>query len=357
MAFWKVAENMGLPMRRTQSIKQPANGLPPPKVALAINAAEQQSFLGAQGARLNATAEVLNEAGPECDVVRLIELRPDVLITAWSTPSLELALKRPGCRVKYVCHLTGSVRSVVPRSFIENGGLVTNWGALANVAVAEHALLLALATLRNLPAWNGVIAGPRNVSATSAIGTRSLAGRRVGIHGFGGVAQALVRLLQPLSVSITSYSGGVPPDFMRARGVEPCRSLAELFAGSEVIFECEALTAKTRHSVSAKVLAALCDNAVFVNVARGDLVEEAALVREASSGRIRVALDVITSEPLTPHSPVSGIKGALLSPHIAGPTLDLYPKIGEIAVSNLERYASGAPLQDLITLEVFDRST
>lgn len=344
-------------MRRTQPIKPSANALQLPKVALAISAAEHQSFLGAHGSRLTATVEVVNEVGAQYDLEQIIGLQPDVLITAWSTPSLEQVLMRPGSGVKYVCHLTGSVRSVVPRSFIERGGLVTNWGALANVAVAEHALLLALATLRNLPAWNGVIAGPRDVSATSAIGTRSLAGRKVGIHGFGGVAQALVRLLQPLAVSISAYSAGVPADFMRARGAEPSRSLADLFAGNEVIFECEALTPKTRHSVSAGVLALLPDNSVFVNVARGDLVDEVALVKEAKSGRIRIALDVIASEPLTPQSPVSGIKGALLSPHIAGPTLDLYPKIGHVAVANLERYAAGKPLQDLITLEIFDRST
>jgi phosphoglycerate dehydrogenase-like enzyme len=344
-------------MRRTQPIKPPANALRLPKVALAISTAEYQSFLGSRGDRLTTKVELVNQAGAPPDLDQLIKLQPDVLITAWSTPSLEKLFIRPACEVRYICHLTGSVRSVVPRSFIERGGLVTNWGALANVAVAEHALLLALATLRNLPAWNDVIAGPRNVSATSAIGTRSLAGRKVGIHGFGGVAQALVRLLQPLSVSISSYSAGVPADFMRKRGAEPCHSLADLFAGSEVVFECEALTPKTRHSVSASVLALLPENAVFVNVARGDLVDETALVKEASSGRIRVALDVIASEPLTPQSPVSGIRGALLSPHIAGPTLDLYPRIGDVAVANLERYAAGKPLQDLITLEVFDRST
>lgn len=308
--------------------------------------------------RLKTAAEVLDQAGEGEPIIEKIHHQsPEILITAWSTPSLEPLLSQPDCRVKYVCHLTGSIRKLVPRAFIENGGHVTNWGTLANTAVAEHALLMALAALRNLPQWGAVIAGPRNVPATRALGTQSLSGKRIGIHGFGGVAQALVRLLRPFTDSIQSYSAGVPPEFHRSFDVEPSPSLSQLFAQSEVLFECEALTSATRHSVSADMLGLLQNDAVFVNVARGDLVDEAALIREASSGRIRVALDVVTSEPLTSQSAVSRIKGAVLSPHIAGPTLDQYPKIGELAVANVERYAAGKALQSLVTLEMFDRST
>lgn len=327
-------------------------------MALAISPDEREIFLKTQWERLESAVGPVHETRDrEATLDWLLELNPEVVITAWSTPWLEPLLQKPDCRLKYICHLTGSVRTVVPRSFIENGGFVTNWGALPNTAVAEHALLLALAALRNLPAWGGVIAAPRAISATRSIGTQSLTGRRVGIHGFGSVAQALVRVLQPFTSSIRGYSAAVPTGLMKAHGVEPCASLGELFAQSEVLFECEALTPSTRHSVSATELAVLCDDAVFVNIARGDLVDEAALIREASSGRIRVALDVIASEPLTPESAVSAIKGAVLSPHIAGPTLDQYPKIGALAVANVERYAARAPLQNLVTLEVFDRST
>lgn len=328
------------------------------RAALAISLEERAAFLDDHLERLKAAAEVVDVAasgGPLLE--RLRAENPEILVTAWSTPPLDLLLDRPGCRLKYVCHLTGSVRNLVPRRFIEQGGCVTNWGAVANPAVAEHALLMALAAMRNLPQWGAVIAGPRQRSATRVLATQSLTGKRVGIHGFGGVAQALVRLLQPFNVSIQSYSAGVPAEVFRGHGVEPAPSLAQLFARSEVLFECEALTAATRRSVSAGALALLPNDAVFVNIARGDLVDEEALIREASAGRIRVALDVVSEEPLTPGSAVARLKGAVLSPHIAGPTLDQYRAIGEMAVANIERYVAGAPLQASITLEVFDRST
>lgn len=349
---------MACPMSSLGSIRLPSLNLQRPRLALAISPDERTAFLQSHLDRLNASTEVVDAtAGSNSVIENLLQQEPEILISAWSTPWLEPLLLNPRCRLKYVCHLTGSVRNVVPRAFIEKGGRVTNWGTLPNLAVAEHALLLALAILRNLPGWSPFAAGPRSVSATRALGTQTLCGRRIGIHGFGGVAQALVRILKPFTGSIASYSAGVPAEFMRAHGVEPVNSLGELCAQSEVFFECEALTPATRRSIAAPELARLPGDAVFVNVARGDLVDEEALIREASAGRIRVALDVIATEPLTPQSAVSRIKGAVLSPHIAGPTLDQYAQVGELAVANLERYVTGGMLQAEVTLEVYDRST
>ncbi len=84
------------------------------------------------------------------------------------------------------------MRKIVPREFIERGGLVTNWGNIVACSVAEHALLMALALLRNVPEWRPFIESDSEPSphAIEALGTRRLAGRRVGIHGFGAVARS-----------------------------------------------------------------------------------------------------------------------------------------------------------------------
>lgn len=331
-----------------------------PRLALAINDEERRVFVEPHLQRLLAAVEIVNtDTSQPADFDTLLGLEPEILLTAWSTPSIKPLLAQPAHSLKYICHLMGSVRNIVPRAFIEQGGQVTNWGTLPAVAVAEHALLLTLAILRNLPAWASTIAGPRHSPATRAraLATRTLAGRQVGIHGFGGVAQALVRLLRPFDVAIRGFSAGVPPEFMKAHGVEPCSSLSDLFSQSEVLYECEALTPETRGSISARELSLLNDYAVFINVARGDLVDEDALIREASTGRIHVALDVVSTEPITPQSTLFNVPGVLLSPHIAGPTFSQFPKIGDLAAGNIERYAARHPLQALVTLEIFDRST
>lgn len=340
-------------MTSSASNESPARS-PRPRLALAINSDERGAFLDGLMPRLERVAEVLDG---ELSLDRIHRQAPEILLTGWSTPWLEPVLRGKDSRVRYICHLTGSVRNAVPRAFLEEGGRVTNWGSLANAAVAEHALLLALAAMRNLPQWPAAIGGKRQTPPTRALRTQTLGGRRVGIHGFGGVAQALVRLLQPFTDSIACHSIGVADDFIRARGAEPVASLAELFGRSEVLFECEALTVATRRSVTAQELARLADDAVFVNVARGDLVDEEALIREAMAGRIRVAVDVVTSEPLTQTSAMAQLRNVVLSPHIAGPTLDQYPRIGALAVANVERYVAGTPLQFEITPAIFDRST
>jgi phosphoglycerate dehydrogenase-like enzyme len=291
----------------------------------------------------------------------LAESAPSVLISCWSTPMLpdRIAGDR-GAPLSYVGHVTGSVRTVVPRRFLERGGLVTNWGGLASQAVAEHALLLALSSLRNQGEWRTFIEQDRIASewhSVAGIGTRTLFKRRVGLHGFGQIARALARLLRPFDVEICAYSEGVPPALMRESGVTPAASLRDLFSRSDVLFECEALTQKTEKCVDAGTLAALPDNAVFVNVGRGKVVDEPALYAEAAGGRLHFALDVTAADPLRPDSKLLALPNVILSPHIGGPTFDRYRSCGRFAMENLLNYLGGKPVSGQITLEVYDRST
>ncbi len=328
-----------------------------PRVVVALTERERSLFF--EGDAMP-PGTLLEEADfePERWEARLERERPDVVVSGWSTPPIpERWLMRPDCSLRYVCHVAGSVRALVPRSFIERGGLVTNWGDSVSPQVAEHALLLALAALRHADRWPGFIARDPETRRIEEIGTRTLFGRRVGIHGFGSVARALLTLLAPFGVTVTAYSAGVPHELMNEAGVQSCASLAELFRSSEVLFECEALTPATERSVSAELLAALPDDAVFVNVGRGRLVDDAALQREAKSGRLRLALDVVADEPLTSDSPFVASGNAILSPHIGGPTLDRYRRCGQLALANLASFLRGETPPSTITLAAYDRAT
>ena len=292
-------------------------------------------------------------------VDELRALNPEILITCWSSPLLpDEWLESPSCRLRYICHLTGSVRHVISRRFIDRGRLVTNWGNIPSGAVAEHALLLALAALRNQPRWREVFERGGTISNhMEELRVSTLFGRRVGIHGFGQVAQSLVRLLAPFGVAIVAYAPGVPDELFARAGVRRVADLKKLFSSSDVLFECEALTASTRNAIGAAELSALPDDAVLVNVARAGLIDDAALMREATSRRLRIALDVFATEPLPPDSPWLSIPGAVLSPHMAGPTFDQYPACALAALSNIHRYLLCRPLEHLVTSDIYDRST
>jgi phosphoglycerate dehydrogenase-like enzyme len=281
--------------------------------------------------------------------------RAEVVLSAWSTPLLdEQWLLSRECPVKYICQITGSLRQQVPRAYLAKGGLASNWAGLAAPMVAEHALLLALGTLRKLPEWRASFAaGPGRM----LLRTRSLFGKRVGIHGFGHVARELVKLLKPFGTKICAYSAGVPLDYIKSSGVTPCDSLADLFAQSQVLFECEALTGESRGSVTRALIGALPEGAVFVNVGRGRLVDESALLEAAMREKIHIALDVAASEPIRDGNPVLAAPGALISPHIGGPTDDFLPELGRFARSNLERYLRGEQPEGIVTLRDYDRAT
>ncbi len=292
---------------------------------------------------------------PEQWAARLRELNATVLVSAWSTPSLYFFETEPEiCPLAYVCHLAGSVRQLIPAALIERGLLVTNWGPLVAPQVAEHALLLILAGLRDLPSW------PAGLSADAwqrGLNTRMLCGKRVGIYGFGAIARELAAFLRPFNVGLQAWSHGVSDNLIREYDAVPASSLEALFASSDILVVCEALTPATQRSVSRQLLSRLPDQALFVNIARGGLVDHSALEAEVLSGRLRVALDVHDIEPIPADSPLRHAPGAVLSPHIAGPTHDAYPRIGQFAVQNLRRYFAGQRPDAVITAEAYARST
>lgn len=282
----------------------------------------------------------------------LDRVHPEVLIASWSTPPLPDELP-PSLR--YVCYLAGSVRWLVQRCHLERGLLVTNWGASISRTVAEGALLHILACLRRASHW-AVAMHTQGAWKDSAIPTASLFGRTVGLHGFGAVARELVRLLKPFDVSIRVFAPDVTTAD-EATGVRPARSLDALFAECDVVVEVAPLNAETRGSVQARHLRRLRPGSVFVNVGRGAVVDEPALIEIAREGRVQIGLDVFAHEPLAADHPLRGMANVSLTPHIAGPTNDRRRDAGAFALRNLRAYVEGRPLESVITPEVYDIAT
>lgn len=335
-----------------------------PRILFAISASEKALFFDGR-LPLQNSAKLHTDWCPQDGThatlaSKLREFQPHILVTGWSTShALPEWLSQPNHSARYICHLTGTVRNLVPRSFIERGGIVTNWGPLAGETVAEHALLLALGALRNLPRWGEIQTAPPGTNPVIHLQTQSLYRRRVGIHGFGAVARALLKLIAPFTNEVAIYSEGVPHELIEQHGAKLAPSLDALFAESEVLFECESLTPLTEKIITRELLAKLPDGATIVNVGRGRLIDEKALLQEAASQRLRVALDVFVNEPLNPASPWAKIKGPFLSPHIGGPSADCYPRFGAFTVANIDRYLTGeiANLEAVVTLPIYDRTT
>jgi len=334
-----------------------------PQILFAISPAEFDLFFGEIGLpQLSAMKWDQLTAAPVLpeDLVRVVaEQRPQILVTGWSTPVLPAAIfASQGGSVEYVCNITGEVKRLITRELIVDGLLITNWGSRTAEAVAEHALLLLLAALRNLGRWPAAFRDePSFLQRAGTIRTRRLYGKKVAIHGFGAIAQALIRLLRPFDNEIVAYSEGVPPDLIRVAGVVPADSLAALFRGSAIVVSCEALTETTRGTINREVLDGLPREAIFVNVGRGAVVDENALVEVALAKELRVAADVFVQEPLSLDSALRRLPHLIASPHVGGPSSDMYPELGQYAVENIRRFIAGEKVEALVTPEILDRST
>jgi phosphoglycerate dehydrogenase-like enzyme len=290
--------------------------------------------------------------------VRLWRETPaEILVSAWQMPPLNGAITAEDLReLRYVCYLAGSVRKPVPRELVANGVIVTNWGSSIAPTVAECALMLILMALRRASYW-AVAMHREGAWKNSTTITQSLLGRRVGLHGFGVISQKLVPMLRPFTTDIQTYSPRVPKEIPAQFGVKQVDSLEELFASSEVLVELAAATPENYHAVKELHLRSMPEGGVFVNIGRGSVVDEAALVRVAREGKLQIALDVFEQEPLSADSPLRGLSNVTLLPHLGGPTRDRRRDSGALALKNLRAFLRGEPQEAVVSLEVYDRST
>jgi phosphoglycerate dehydrogenase-like enzyme len=203
--------------------------------------------------------------------------------------------------------------------------------------VAEHALALLLAGLRQLPTR------ARARSWGEPAGT-SLFDQRVTVVGGGGIATELLRLLGPFRVDVTIVRQRPEPLAGASRTVGDDR-LLEALAGARAVVLALALTPHTRNLIGPAALAAMDQDAWLVNVARGGLVDTAALLHALRSGQIGgAALDVTDPEPLPAGHPLWDLPNCLITPHTADTEEMTRPLLANRIAENVRRLTTGQEL-------------
>jgi D-3-phosphoglycerate dehydrogenase len=216
----------------------------------------------------------------------------------------------------------------------------------ANAApVAEHALALMLAVFRRLPYVDRNLRVGRWVRAEMREVCYQLAGRTVGLLGFGNVARMLAHRLSGFDVHIlyTDIRRADPANeaALQARRV----TFDELIRQSDVLSVHLPLTASTRGLIGAAALAAMKPEAVIINTSRGGIVDEAALCAALRDGRLLGAgLDVFDTEPLAADHPLLSLDQVVLSPHTAGSVFDNVAQQARHAFVNMQAVLRGEAL-------------
>ena len=215
---------------------------------------------------------------------------------------------------------------------------VANMPGCNSRAVAEHTLLLMLACLRRLHAVETDLRqGSWTPPAQVMAGLGELAGRRVGLVGMGAVPRLLAPILTAMGAEPVYWSRRPKPD-APAHWLE----LPELLATSDIVSLHLPLTPATAGLVDIR---ALREGAILVNTARGDLVDEAALLAALKSGRIAAAgLDVFALEPVAAGHPLLALPNVTMTPHLAWLTGETLSRSLDVAVENVRHLAAGEPL-------------
>lgn len=284
----------------------------------------------------------------------LKETDAEITITGWGSPLLTTGVMDANPQLKYMAHMTGTVRAMVEKACIERGLLVTNWGNLIGPTVAEGALMAILSCLRQTTEVAFLMHRDKGWRARNE---QSLFRKKVGLYGFGNIAQELVALLAPFHCDIETFSPYTDDETLAAHGVRRQPDLKRLFAENRVLSVHAANTEETYHTVNAEMLGAMQDGAVLVNTARGAIIDTDALVAELKTGRIYASLDVYEKEPLPEDSPLRGLLNCQLTCHSAGPTPDSMVFFGEAAIDNIERYVNGRPVERVVDTRLYDLIT
>jgi len=179
-----------------------------------------------------------------------------------------------------------------------------------------------------------------------------LGSKTVGVVGTGRVGRSVIRLLRAFGCRMLAYDPYLTSEQAGQLGVE-ATSLDDLIERADIVTLHAPVLPETVGMIDAIRLAKLRDNAIFVNAARGTLVDEDALLSTLRTGRISAVLDVFSREPLPLESPLRTLPNVLLSPHAAGHTLDTHLRQGQAMIEEVQRLLSGAPLQYEITPAIY----
>ena len=238
--------------------------------------------------------------------------------------------------LEIVAHFGVGYETIDAAAAAARGIVVTNTPGVLDEEVADLTIGLLLATLRRIPQADRYVRdghwpdGPFPLSPT-------LRGRRIGLLGLGAIGKAVARRLEGFGVAI-AYHGrtrqvGVAYDYHD--------SPVALAAACDVLIAIVPGGAATRHLVDAAVLAALGPEGVFINVARGSVVDQAALIAALRDGVIGGAgLDVFADEPIVPEE-LRAMPQVVLLPHIGSASRDTRAAMGQLVVDNLTSWFDG----------------
>lgn len=285
----------------------------------------------------------------------------EILVTSWGARPVPASLAADPGDLRYVCHLTGQLRTTIPIELLDSAIAVTNWGDAQAKAVAEGAVTLLMASVKGLRPRIERIAGG-DWRPTDDFRSGMLQNLDLGIYGCGFIAGCFIDMVRPYGPNLRVFDPYVE---QLPEACERVDSLEALFDQSRAVAIHAGLSPETEGSVTADLLARLPDGGILINTGRGAIVDQAALFAELESGRLRAGLDVLLPpEELPQDHPARGWSNLILTGHSLSQPFpkaydapDAFEPMHHICLDNLRRHVAGEPLRFEMDRRRYELST
>ncbi len=267
--------------------------------------------------------------------------------TAKGAVAGKLTLRDAAPHLKWIQLTSAGADRLLNSGFIEEGVIVTTVSGLHATPIGEFVLSAMLMFAKGAP---GAMRAQMRHEWTR-FAPRELYGKTVGVVGFGHIGQEVGRLSKAFGCRViaTNRSAKERHSAPNADEIMPSDQLHKLLGESHYVVLSMPLTPKTRGMIGEPELRAMKPTAVLVNIARGAVVAEAALIQALRERWIAgAALDVFEQEPLPPEHPFWDMENVVLTPHISGGTEIYNERAAEIFARNLARYLRGEPLENVV---------
>ena len=283
------------------------------------------------------------------DTIRRLLPEADVAFT----PFVDRDIFPSAARLRWVQSPAVGVGSLVFPELLASDVVITSARGIRARAIAEHVIGVTIALARQLPVAIRAQAGHRwaqDELEGAAADVRTLQGQRMGIVGLGAIGLEVVKIAAPFGFRITAIrrrADAEPPE-----GVDqiwaPDR-LLDLLAQSDVVVLAAPHTPETKRLIGRRELDRIRRGALLVNIARGKLVDDAAVVEALVDGRLGgAALDVFSEEPLPASSPYWDLPNVIITPHTSGAMQDYWTPLVALFAENLRRFEAARDLLNVV---------
>jgi phosphoglycerate dehydrogenase-like enzyme len=275
------------------------------------------------------------------------------------TPFVDRDVFQSAARLRWVQSPAVGVGSLMFPELRASPVVITSARGIRARAIAEHVLGVTIALARQLPvAMRAQIAHrwAQEELEGASVDVRTLKGQRMGIIGLGAIGLEVVRIAAPFGFRISAIrrrAAGINgihdplPD-----GVEevwPPDRLLDLLAQSDVVVIAAPHTPETKRLIGRPELDRIRRGALLVNIARGKLVDDEAMIEALRDGRLGgAALDVFSEEPLSAASPYWDLPNVIVTPHTSGAMQDYWTPLVALFSENVRRFEAGAPLLNVV---------